>query len=502
MTDPTLPANIREFHCYHCRGKIRIPKDLPPTTGPCPHCQGTITSPAPEATAPASFLPPAPVSYPGVPQQPARTVAPLPTQDVPAAPVYQQPVAPVYQVPAAPAYQPPATPAYQPPVEPAYQPPPPAPPQEQPPVSQPPPSPQPQPAEPTAAPSSRQIPPASPGSSSRVGSSRKKEEKDEPKKSSSSAAPAIFLGCLLLAIAGGAGYLVYKEMNRVPVTPPTPAPKPGASLSESQYIRVGWKKDAYSILEKFLAAKTAAEKIPYIINGENLRPQVEAFYGGSVINDQDTPVDAFSIRELSEEDRKRGIFMLEFEQPPQFEMKEFFRPLATLEIQYGLNEADLLFTTMARVENFATEPVRATALFKKTPDGLKLDWETFAQTKYRTFGNLIELPEAGQGGVFRVIISEDVPDSGRSLPAGIKTYRVWDPSAPETSARVNVNIDSEIGRSLSKIDWRGKKSRPTNSTATIELKWVGADQPKLEVTRFICWEFLHLGGTETPAATR
>ncbi len=485
MTDPTLPANIREFHCYHCRGKIRIPKDLPPTTGPCPHCQGIITSPAPETTAPASFLPPAPVSYPAAQQPPARTVAPLPTQDVPAAPTYQPPAAPAYQAPAEPAYQPP--------------PPPPAPPQEQSPVA--PPPPQPQPAEPAVAPPSRQPAAASPGLPSRGSSSRRKEEKEEPRKSSS-AAPAVFLGCLLLAIAGGAGYLVYKEMNRTAVTPPAPASLPGPSLSESQYIRVGWKKDAYALLGKFLAAKTAEEKIPYIINGENLKSQVEAFYGGSVINDQDTPVDAFSVRELSEEDRKRGIFMLEFEQPPQFEMKEFFRPLATLEIQYGLNEADLLFTTMARVENFATEPVRATALFKKTPEGLKLDWETFAQTKYRTFGNLIELPEAGQGGVFRVIISEDVPDSGRTLPAGIKTYRVWDPSAPETSTRVNVNIDSETGRSLSKIDWRGKESRPTNSTATIELKWVGEDQPKLEITRFICWEFLHLGGTETPATTR
>lgn len=313
----------------------------------------------------------------------------------------------------------------------------------------------------------------------------------------------MILGLLLLGIAAGAAYLVFKEMKgRSEVNIITPITPEETSLSESQYMRIGWQKDAFTVLGNFLAAKTAEEKIPYIINGEKLRPQVEAFYGGSVINDQDTPVDAFSVMELGEEDKKRGIYMLIFDQPPQFQMKDFFRPLATLELQYGLNDADLLFSTMARVENFATEPVRATALFKKTPEGLKLDWETFAQTKYRTFRNLIELPEAGQGGVFRVIISEDVPETGRTLPPGIKTYRVWDPSAPETSTRVNVNIDSDIGRTLSKIDWRGKESRPTNSTATIELKWTGADQPKLEISRFICWEFLHLGGTETPAAPR
>lgn len=472
MNDPTLPANMREFHCQHCRGKIRIPKALPATTGPCPHCQGIITSPVPETAAAVSALPPAPVGPLPPQQQPSYTVAPLPA----AAPI----TAPVDEPP--PAYLPP-TQSSQPAV---------APPLEHLPISQP------VSGSPTAD-SVAQEPVLSSPTVQR-GSSKKAETRADAKKSS--ATPAIFLGCLLLAIASGAGFLVFKEMKNRTVSPPAPTSKPSSALSESQYIRIGWQKDALSVLNKFLAAKTASEKIPYIINGEQLRSQVEAFYGGSVINDQDTPVDAFSVMELSEEDRKRGIFMLVFDQPPQFEMKEFFRPLATLELQYGLNEADLLFSTVARVENFATEPVRATALFKKTPDGLKLDWETFAQTKYRTFRNFVELPEAGQTGTFRVIISEDVPESGRSLPAGIKTYRIWDPSAPETSTRVNVNIDSEIGRILSKIDWRGKENRPTNSTATIKLKWIGQDQPKLEISRFICWEFLHLGGTELPAAAR
>src|SRR5690606_20546795 len=31
----------------HCNGKILIPRNLPPTTGPCPHCKRTITSPEP-----------------------------------------------------------------------------------------------------------------------------------------------------------------------------------------------------------------------------------------------------------------------------------------------------------------------------------------------------------------------------------------------------------------------------------------------------------------------
>lgn len=459
MSDPSLPANVREFHCNHCNGKIRIPKDLPPTTGPCPHCQGVITSPPPESTPPAAFLPPAPVGY-GDPQAPVRTVAPLP-------------------IPSGPVEAPQAAPA-----------PAPTPPQADPGI----------PAvhhEPVQAPVESAAPVPQPLPQRR--SSAKSETHAEPKKS---VAPVIALSCLLLAFAAGAGYVVFKEMKNRETKLLVPAPSVNSAMAESQYMRIGWQKEAYGVLEKFLAAKTAEAKIPYIIDGERLKPQVEAFYGGSVINDQDTPADAFSVNDLTDEDKKRGIFMLTFDQPPQFEMKEFFRPLASLEVQYGLNEADLLLSTMARVGNFATEPVRISAFFKKTPQGLKLDWETFAQTKYRTFQTLVELPEAGQGGVFRIVISEDVPETGRALAAGVKTYRMWDPASPEASARVNVNIDSEIGRTLSKIDWRGKENRPVNSTATVELKWVGADQPKLEITRFICWEFLHLGGSETASPAR
>jgi hypothetical protein len=189
-----------------------------------------------------------------------------------------------------------------------------------------------------------------------------------------------------------------------------------------------------------------------------------------------------------------------YDQPPQFEMKEFFRPLASLEVQYGVDEADLLLSTLALVGNFAMEPLRVHAFFKRNPEGLKLDWEIFAQTKYRTLQNFVELPEVGQTNVFRVFIVEDVPDKGRAV-TGTRTYRVADTANSSDSARVNVNVDSDTGRALSIINWRGaKESRPITKTATVELKWVGeATAPELEISRFICWEFLGLGGQETPA---
>ena len=311
------------------------------------------------------------------------------------------------------------------------------------------------------------------------------------------------IGLFLLIIAGGAAvYYISEKMSNDAEAPSAASTPADAEIREANYIRVGWQKDAYEVLDKFLAGTTVESKLPYIIRAEELAPQMRLFYGGVDINDSDTPVDSFSLEELSEEDRRRGLFMLVYDQPPQFALKDFFRPLAPLEVQYGVEEADILLSTFARVSNFAMQPVRVHAFFKRTPDGLKLDWETFVQTKYRLFQSFVELPDIGSPEIFRVLIAEDVPDKGRGV-VGSRTYRIADPASLSDSARVNVKLDSEIGRALSIINWRGSKQGvPVNRTATVELEWTGEpEKPVLTIKRFICWEFLGLGGKEpTPTA--
>ncbi len=295
-------------------------------------------------------------------------------------------------------------------------------------------------------------------------------------------------------------YFVTKEMNR---EIPSPSVTPAGTLTpmDASYIRIGWQKDATRLLKDFLAAEKAEWKLPFILNAEFLAPRVRDLYGDGVIDDSDTPAGAFSVYELSEEDRKRGLFMMTYDQPPQFDMRDFFRPLATMEVQYGIDEADMLLSTVARAGNFAMEPLRVHAFFKKTPAGLKLDWEIFAQTKYRTFRSFTELPEPGRTGVFRVFVAEDVPDSS-NVSAWSRTYRLSDPAHTDDSTRVNVKADSEIGRTLSQLNWLGTKGgSPLTRTATVELKWAGNhDKPQLLLHRFICWEFLGLGGQENKAA--
>ncbi len=311
---------------------------------------------------------------------------------------------------------------------------------------------------------------------------------------------AILVQLTLILLGGGAVWFAARELGRKTEPPTLKIAEKDPAVVEANYIRSGWQKDAYQLLRSYLGATDAEDKLPFILNGSGLATKVETFYRDRGISDADTPADAFSIYELSEDDRKRGLFMMIYDQPPQFNMKEFFRPLASLEVQYGVDEADLLLSTLARAGNFALEPLRVQAFFKRTPGGLKLDWEIYAQTKYRTLRDFVELPETGRTGVFRVLVVEDVPEKGRAV-AGTHTYRVVDPANTGDSARINVKVDSDAGRALSTLNWRGiKEGHPLTRTATLELKWsASATANELEISRFVCWEFLGLGGLETPA---
>lgn len=421
MSDFSQIPQQRDFLCPHCSGKIVIPFSLPPTTGPCPLCQQTITSPPPPEFPPQA--------------EPEQT-----------APLTQPTTVPPEQT---------AT-------------------HEE----------------------------ALAGSAAGIENDELDEPgTTEPKKKSSVIIPAM-IGLLCLILAAGLGVFFLTRDTDDKIAPPSvETGTKEVDITEANYIRIGWQKDAYKVLEDFITGTTVKEKLPYILKPDELEERIDSFYGGVSINDQDTPANSFSVAELPEEDRKRGIFMLTYDQPPQFALKDFFRPLASLEVQYGIDQADLLLSTFARVGNFAMEPVRAHAFFKRTDDGLKLDWEVYVQTKYRLLQSFVELPDPGVAEVFRVLIVEDVPEKGQGV-VGARTYRVLDPANLYDYARINVQLDSEVGRALSIINWRGTQdSQPITRTATLELKWSeDQERPVLMINRFICWEFLDLGGERSPAS--
>jgi hypothetical protein len=403
MAETEIPTNHREFLCKHCKGKIAVPCDLLPTTGPCPYCAGTITSPALEMLTERflepHFSPPFEETLPPTPaQEPEEIVN-----------------EPIVQIPE--------------PVKPA------------------------EPEEPESPPESK----APSGNSSRL--------------------MFWMLGLLtLILITVGAGYLIWKNFGQSSAPTAPRFVRNEATIKEAEYLRSGWQKDASQLLGNYLAAKTTAEKLPLILNGNDLKALIGDFYSSSGSNDSDITADAFTVNELTEEDRKRGLFRMVYKQPAPANAKDLPQPPAT------------------------TPKVHA--FFKRTPDGLKLDWEMFAQTKYRTLQSFVEQPKIGKTGVFRVLIMEDAPDPGRAA-ATQRTYRVTDPANTRDTVRIDVKIQTDAGKTLLLMPPSDSaKNRPITRTATLELRWSGEPKaPVLEISRFICWEFLGLGGQEIPTTT-
>lgn len=292
-------------------------------------------------------------------------------------------------------------------------------------------------------------------------------------KSSSRIIPVLLLLFFLILAGGGAMYYFLSEQKdasagmELPIK--TVSPKaPG--ISDPNYIRIGWQADAYRTLGAFIEGSGVEAKLPHIRDAESLRPKMDLLYGDAAINDKDIPAKSFAVRELPPEIHKRGIFMLNYPAPPE------------------------------STKPGTDKPPQVFALFKWTNEGLKLDWEIFTQTKYRTFRKFAEQPKIGARGTFRVLIAEDQPPKGQ-VGTETRTYLIKDPANLGDLARVNVKVKSPNGKELSAINWIGTKDgKPITRTATVELEWAGTpDKPVLSMRRFICWEFLGLGGTEIPA---
>jgi hypothetical protein len=493
----------RQFRCQHCNELIVIPWDLPPTKGPCPHCGKEILSPpVPQAEGEPKVADKLPI--PNAPAMPdagresrtetnhRRAVAasvpmPAPKSDDLGPGRARKPggvkAAPIPQVPTVPAG-----------------------------------------GQRDDAPPPRYRG----GAMDRVLDKPILEKEREPRPRRGRLAAGLVALLLLALIAAAAVWLVRKYSQPEAETPGKadsqqvePKEKPGgktdagtqtgaengaekaAETDEAPRVphhsKKEWRAKVSKALEKFIAARTVEEKALCSIGGAALLPEMAEYYGTEEIDDSDTPASAFSYYDLRDEDRERGLFLMIYDLPPGFELNEFFRPLPTMEERYGIGSPDMPLSAFVRSGDFDIDPVRVQAFFKETPDGLKIDWHVFVQTKDRLLGSFLFRPVPGRREVFRVLLSEDAANGGRG-GAGMRTYRIDDPIHPADWMRVEVPVDSEIGRILAKANWQGGPdgARPAPKTATVELAWSDGDDPQIGISRFICWEFLGLGGTSKP----
>lgn len=369
MSDPLLPPDQRSFTCPSCDGRIVIPVDLPPTTGPCPHCEATITSPEPEPE----------VTHEEIEVIEADLPVPSPAKESAAQ-------APVETTP-----------------------------------------------EPTD--SKPEVVKATPS----VTTTR--EPTSARKTSKSSKNPIVLALVAVLGICAIAAGLFFSGLlggssETTPLQVVTPA-------SPNQPSR--------NALEAYLAAQTVEAKLAHVLNADELKAKIESFYQENSVSETDRGINTFKAVPLPGQDQSKGF---------------------------------VLFDSPSAANGSASS--RILAFIKKTDDGLKLDWEVFAQTKYRTFRKFYETPQPGASEVFRVLVKEVATSPAVTAP-GTKSYQLQDPANRSDTLVVSVESASSVGLKLSTLSDRDQ-IRP----ATIELEWT--DSSELKIKRFVCWEFLHLGG--------
>jgi len=316
----------------------------------------------------------------------------------------------------------------------------------------------------------------------------------------------VFLGALVM-VAGALGALVF--LNNKGTSSLVPAlEKPNLEkenfpeiekpvLTREDFIGEGWKIRAAESLREFLAARSAKAKSNYVIGGVDILDEMERFYAGAEeVDESDTPAEGFIFQQLDIADRRRGLFLMRFERSSQIQMSDFFRPVATLEVQQGVEEPDLLLSALASKERFSAEPVRVMSFFKEKDEKLLLDWHVYTQTKYRLFRHFINTPRPGSEGVFRLMVREALP-LGLSTEAseGVRFFRLSDPAFGHDRVTVTVPNDDLNGQILSDVAWiniPGKRDQ--NRYATLRLRWTDEEESRIALDELVCWEFLGLGG--------
>lgn len=249
-----------------------------------------------------------------------------------------------------------------------------------------------------------------------------------------------------------------------------PAPpvliKPAHTQLTDDYIHGGWEPEARALLQRYLTATTCKEKSTFILNGATMEDRLNSFYQVDPVNELDTPVDGFVAKPLAEEDYLRGIFRM-------------------------------VFGDSSDPSTDDTASTKIQAFFFLTPDGLKLDWELFAQTKYQTLRRFAESPTGGAKAVFRVFITE-IPAKTSADSGSFRFYQVVDPSQITHRIRVRAPLGSQAEKDLSPIHWVGTTAQHSSvRSATIELAWPeSGTMSDPIIQRLVCWEFLGLGGKE------
>ena len=328
---------------------------------------------------------------------------------------------------------------------------------------------------------------------------KESEQEDEAPKEEGAASKSPLPKWLLAVVTGVALCAILllvlkmsKNSNDEEEAKQAETPSVTKEIVSEAYQERRWVAEAEKTLSRFLTAKTPEERAVETLSSVE---EVRAFYQNYSFDETTTSLEGFGPVDLSQEDAKRGLYLMKYSRANQFTVDDFFRPIPPLRVKYGLEKPELILAGEGASPNASDRQVRVLAFFKKQEDGrLLLDWQTFVQSKYRLLREFVENASPGSEGVFRVSIREDVDLEGRDN-GGFSVFRLSDPAHADDFAKVLVGNESELGQVLSEIRWRrGMRTKQAVRNATVKLIWSNEPEPKLQLGGLLCWQFLDLGG--------
>ncbi len=304
----------------------------------------------------------------------------------------------------------------------------------------------------------------------------------------------IAAGSALLLICGVAAWLI-SSAGKQQATVSEEQESGHSILNRAEYLRTGWQVEARQTLQGFFSARTPEERASYVIGGQETLARLKPIYGDLLMAPCEARVEDFDPVPLAPEDTDRMIFMLSYTRDQQFDMRKFFRPIVSVEAQQGVEGLHPMMSSLTDLRRFSMDAMKIQVYFRKTDEGMKMDWDVYLQTRHRRLMNFYQKPQLNRPEVFRVVIVEDVPTRQQSM-SNQRVYRIGDPAETEASFRAVVANDSPVAKNLVNLNWRDVEIEQVPiATATVELCWKGtAAEPELHLTRLICWEFQGIGG--------
>lgn len=318
----------------------------------------------------------------------------------------------------------------------------------------------------------------------------------EPEVSTSSKTPWVVSTFLLLLLTAAA-LLFYRELiqphQKIKPLAPTPITKP-THVSTFQ-----WQPQARELLQQFFAATTPEAKARCVIGGLATVERLQQTWGKQLLNE--TPLDPndFAAIAVDPTASQPQVFLMIYERPAQYDIQKFLRPLVSMEVMQGMETLDPLTKSVTAPELFETPPLNVQAYLKLVEGKLLLDYDIYLQTRHRTLQRFAESAPPGSQETFRVIVEEDVP-LPHDLTSSHRIYRVTDPIHTADSYRVFSADDRSFAKNLAELHWhRVPSTTIQHRAATITL--TKREDQRIELTDFLCWQFLGLETSSSPQPT-